>query len=454
MPTADLTNRLRNLTPAPSDLDLLHQTDTIVDTYQQLDFPEFPDWAAAYNKVAAATGEPIVTAHALYQRVWKALRDEGVTPADYAARYVAEAVSGPPDFDRLFRFIKDEPHSLTEIADHLDRGPSYIEGLIDQMLDAGYNISRETGRLLASTSRPARGNDPVKTVADEAGMDFTFGVISDIHSGSKHQQISAMNSFIDVGRHEYGVRHWLVPGDLTAGRRVYRGQEKEVYALEPDDQQDALNKTFPIHADSEYYVIGGNHDWSHVKNNGVDVVYRFCRQHDNVHYLGYHQADVPLTDRVRARMWHPSGGVPYAKSYRTQKGFDALLPDAFEQAILSGESPYTWFLLVGHLHVADYLPGLIVNGAICGCWEGQTGYLKEKGLRPEIGGWIFRVRVTDAGLIHRVEPIWVGHREIHQDYLNYPDLLDYGERPVAERVTPIFTGISAPEAEDGGDGSN
>lgn len=353
----------------------------------------------------------------------------------------APTAQAPTDQDhthKVFEFIKDRERTLTEICNHIDRSPAYVEALIAGMESRGFTIERNRQLVKVNASLPNKG-EPVETLADNGGNEFAFAVPSDLHSGSKLQQITALRRFCDIARTEYGVKDFVVPGDISAGYRVYRGQENEVYALGPDEQEKALQLTVPIEPDDKWYIMGGNHDWSHVRNYGRDIVKNFCKQYPNVKYLGYSQYDLPLTDKVNARLWHPRGGVPYAKSYRAQKGVEALVPEILKDSIRDGRPAGSWFLLVGHLHIAHFMPGLEICGAQVGCFEGQTMWMKEGALWPAIGGWIFRVRATDSGLLHRVIPEFVAFDPIIDDWKNYPEL-QFERDFSADAMEPIFKG--------------
>jgi len=86
---------------------------------------------------------------------------------------------------------------------------------------------------------------------------------------------------------------------------------------------------------------------------------------------------------------HPSGGIPYARSYRLQKVVEQIAPEL---------KPHILFL--GHLHAACWLPAYRnVESIMVGCFESQTPYLREKALFPLIAGAIFEYQKDEDGLI-------------------------------------------------------
>ena len=161
-----------------------------------------------------------------------------------------------------------------------------------------------------------------------------------------------------------------------------------------------------------YHVIGGNHDYSFTKANGTDPVRKLCDMRDDMVYYGYDVGDVALTADCVVRMWHPSGGVPYAKSYRLQKAMAQY-----------GHDPRVKLVLAGHLHVAL---GPVKEGGMyglqCGCFEGQTNYLARKGLFPAVGGWIIDLSIQEDGAIKRLQTEWLDYEPLSEDYRNYPGI--------------------------------
>lgn len=357
--------------------------------------------------------------------------------ASEASESVAPILKAPkpkdlPEFPDLFDVLRKGPISLGELSRKYDRSEATIIDLIDQMEEAGYVIERGRGNRVTinTVKHPKVEYNPARTLADEVGHEVSFAVASDAHAGSTHAQISARQKFIEIAYEEYGVRHIFDPGDLTAGVYGYRGQEYDLVpavrplpkmAYKATEGQIWLADVYTPHLpDLRYYQLGGNHDYWHIMNSGIDAVSNFCKRREDTVFLGYDVADIPLTDRVSIRLWHPTGGVPYALSYRLQKGMEQLAFEELTRAVESNENPKVRFLLAGHLHVEGKFHRGPMVAAQVGCFEGQTNYLKRKGLYPSIGGAIFRVRVTDAGMVQRVEYTFVPFTEIDDDWKNYP----------------------------------
>jgi hypothetical protein len=157
-----------------------------------------------------------------------------------------------------------------------------------------------------------------------------------------------------------------------------------------------------------------------------------CDKRPDLHYLGAQSADIPVTEASKARLWHPRGGVPYAISYRGQK-YAAELSFSEMANVLKGRvfadakddmdgfarQALIRFVFIGHLHVMMCFQRGPLAVFQSGCFQGQTGYLAEHGLFPQIGGWIIVVRLTREGAIQRLLPYWQPFEEIEEDYKHH-----------------------------------
>ena len=72
-------------------------------------------------------------------------------------------------------------------------------------------------------------------------------------------------------------------------------------------------------------------------------------------------------------------------------------------------------------------------GAQCGTFEGQTNYLKRKGLVPSIGGWIVKASLGHNGLLKNFESKFYIFDEIEDDWKNYKHTI-----PLEQITKPIF----------------
>jgi predicted phosphodiesterase len=306
--------------------------------------------------------------------------------------------------------------------------------VINAMMSAGYSIIVDHRRVIIPDT-PVTDFQPQPLFPSDDTADISFGVVSDTHAGGYHEQVTALHDFCHIAKEEFGVKYILHAGDAFAGRGVYRGQSSEVYAVNGEGQAEAVANNLP--EGFRWWLLGGNHDYSFYRMSGLDVRKELVSRRDDIVLLPYDAADVPLLPGIDARLWHPSGGVPYALSYRGQKGAAQIAQDELMQVVLGDKvRPTIRLLIIGHLHVQymfDHGP-IVVLGA--GCFEGQNSYLKRKQLVPHIGAWVIQCRFV-GGMLHRITPVRFRYREIEDDWRPY-----WAKRKVAreyDRMEPIFS---------------
>lgn len=287
--------------------------------------------------------------------------------------------------------------TINDLADAVDRSPKAVQEAIDELRRQGYEVALRDGQ--AVLDRQHRASDLVLDLTSYYHEALRVGVISCAHFGNRYRQLGALSSFYQVCERD-GVNVVIMAGDLTDGMGMYKGQEFDQYVHGADEQVAATVEEYP-RSSIKTMVIGGNHDYSFQRRSGTNVVRRICEGRPDLEYCGMLAANYLVGDQVRVRVMHARGGVPYARSYRGQKSNEALG---------RGEG-VPQVLVIGGLHVVDYVPYLGVHTWLCGCFQGQTPYLQEKGLFPDIGGWIVTLNLGDNGQLNRCLPEWIAFEE-------------------------------------------
>lgn len=382
-------------------------------------------------KITNAVGEPCSarTARRWHQYVKLGLADPS-SPVPGAETEVT-----PSEVEAVYRLIKTKSMSLRDLSEAFDRSESTIKHILTRMEDTGYNIVQDVGGVQVTSSRSVRSPDPIPDPIARS-MELKLAFPSDWHFGSKMVQITHFLRFVEYAR-ESGVRDFFVPGDIFHGLKMYRGQELDLYAKTPDAQEEALVAVFAPEADERWYILGGNHDWSLVKNCGTDKVWHFCQRYPNVYFLGYDKADVPVTDQFSVRLLHPSGGPAYAASYRAQKSLEALAYEELSTYAAGTKDPCVRILAVGHLHYEFNMMRGHCVAFQAGCFEAQTAYEVQKNLMPNIGGYIATLWLSDSGNIINRSMEFPTYSPIKDDYLHYPIP---GEIKPADSVEILYSG--------------
>lgn len=324
------------------------------------------------------------------------------------------------DLEELAASIRNKPKTLEQLSQEFDRSKDTIREGLGVLRDRDFNIIEQHDLAVLDTYSVKRVQ-PLQ-LNDMEGRELCFAVATDIHSGSTGQQITAVREFERIAVEEYGAQVILHPGDIMAGWRVYRGQDHDLYAHSADEQIKVANKTLVPYEGVPRIVLGGNHDFSFIKAGGFDAVKALCRRREDMIYCGYDAADIQLTENTVMRLWHPSGGVPYAVSYRLQKGIESLAFDELEKAVNDNKVPHLRVVLAGHLHIECELQRGPILAMQCGAFEGQTNYLRAKGLFPQVGGYVVWLTLTKGGLIQRKRFEFVHFKDIENDWQNWPEL--------------------------------
>lgn len=339
-------------------------------------------------------------------------------------------------YTKVFNMLRNAELTIGELADKLDMSPRKVRIMLQEMKNLGFAIATKKSKATIQTTwdKEMLESKP-QVLSDMVDEDIKFGVFSDTHFGSRHAQISAWIAYMTEA-YEAGVRIFLFCGDLTCGIGGYRGQEHDMLpglapatrldnykaSLDLIEQSKIYFNMLPFLHEIDIYMLGGNHDFWTVVNSGIDVVKEVCNWHDSLHYLGYDEYDLRLTEQMTARLWHPTGGIPYARSYRIQKGMENLAYQLlFEKA---QDIPNNLgFIFAGHLHIESKVQIGSVVGSQVPCFEGRTNYLKRKGLYPVIGGQIWDVSITKDGRVASNVYTLKLYEEIHNDWKYYPVVL-------------------------------
>lgn len=302
--------------------------------------------------------------------------------------------------------------TLEDLCDRLDLAPKRAKAMVAAAKAAGYRIELKGGQVGYVPPEPMRGET---RVVAPPGAEQAFGVISDLHIGSKYCLEEQLRDFVIRAHKDHGVTQFFGPGDNLDG--VYRHSRWEESYHGFEAQAGRMAFVLPGKKDGlkgvRYDMIAGNHDETHEKDNGMDV----CRAIEDVFrrngrddlrmhgHRGAYLRYAPKGGRgVLVELWHPLGGGAYAVSYKIQRHVE-------EYGV--GRKPD--FLLVGHFHQQAYVVRRGVHGFLSGTFHGDgSGFGKALGGSQAIGAWIVKFRQTPQGTVREVSPTWTSYYEAEE----------------------------------------
>lgn len=181
---------------------------------------------------------------------------------------------------------------------------------------------------------------------------------------------------------------------------MYRGHMDEIFLHGAEAQEEYAVKNYPrSERKTKTYIIGGQHDYCYIKQNGHNSLKAICKERKDLIYRGFFAASFNIKGFLIS-LQHPGGGVAYARSYKIQKILEGMTGEMVEIIRTYPEqlNQLPLVTLFGHWHVKALLPGYMgIDGISLPCFQSQTIYLKQKGLMPNIGCVILEIWLNQDG---------------------------------------------------------
>lgn len=302
---------------------------------------------------------------------------------------IEEEPSRLTDIERsVLAIVQSESVSVGEISRRADRSAETVIKTIDSLREKSYEVNLdEVSRQVFIPQEPSKEFKP--TEFKYFKKFYRIGLVSDTHICSKYQQLTLLYDaygFFDKAMVDF-VLH---AGDLTDGKNMYRGQEREVFKTGADEQAQYVIDNYPkLERNRRTYIIGGQHDRSFYRDGGFDIVKAICKERKDLVYRGFYKAEF-IVKGLPIGLQHPGGGVAYALSYKMQKNIESMMG-----YVASIPSAVRHILEVfGHWHVAVHIPSYMgVDVVGMPCFQSQTPYLEQLGKMPVVGCAIAEIQL-------------------------------------------------------------
>lgn len=292
------------------------------------------------------------------------------------------------DLKGKLKYLINKKKDLPTICKELELKDYEIIGLVELMKQDGELVDYVNGEII-KLNKPIKNNDVYEIPNNLDHIKLLL--ISDTHLASKYDRLDILKYLYDKAS-KNGTNVVLHSGDLTDGFCTsHPDQLYELKELSFDGQKDYVVDKYPK-SDLKTYITAGNHDLWWNKQCGSDVCKAISKERDDLVYLGSDVADMKI-GKLKIRLFHGSGGVSYAKSYKMQKYLDSIplqeRPD---------------ILQMGHIHQAFFMKQDKTHCFQTGCLEDLTPYCRSKGLAGEKSVWWINVDLDNNGNVYSIKP--------------------------------------------------
>jgi predicted phosphodiesterase len=284
------------------------------------------------------------------------------------------------------KYLINKKKSLLQICNELELKDYEVIGIIELLKEDGFLADYIDGEIV-KLKKPIKHDDVYQVPANSENLKLCL--ISDTHLCSKYDRVDILNYIYDKA-YERGIKHILHSGDFTDGRSHRPEHIYELKELSYDGQVDYCVDKYPKVEGITTYAIQGNHDNFWYKSNGSEILKSIAKQRDDIVYLGTDYADIKI-GKIKIRLFHGSGGISYAKSYKIQKYLDGIPQDEMPQ-----------ILQTGHIHQSFYMKQDNTHCFQTSCLEDLTPYARSLGLSNDKSCWWLNIESDNKGNIYNM----------------------------------------------------
>lgn len=186
-----------------------------------------------------------------------------------------------------------------------------VFGFVEMLKQNGWQAEYKDGFFVYQKEQLIKDRDVYKMAAGEK---HKLLFISDTHLGSKYDRLDILRYLYDLAEDEE-INTVFHVGDLCDG--AYPNRPNHTYELRAhgaEEQLEYIVEKYPSKTGIKTMFIGGNHDYSHVRNAGFDIGKAVAKERPDMIYLGQDVADVDY-GKTRLRLFHGSKGQSYARCF-------------------------------------------------------------------------------------------------------------------------------------------
>jgi len=307
----------------------------------------------------------------------------------------------------IIEWLKKQPLTVGDISRRLNepKGVSkeYVYFLVDGLRKKGFEVEVQEDIKQVVLHRTPKWDEKPIDLKPLYRNYIKLAVISDSHLTSIHQQINLLHTAYDLAEKE-NIDFCLHIGDLTDGYRHHTIPDCDSFTKGVDEIVNYVVDHYPKSEKFKTKIIAGRHDLSTKWAFGFDLIKAICARREDLSYVG----DTIGTFRAKGvtiRLYHPTGGTPFSRSYRPQRVTEAMVGNMIQIIRTTGNiKDLPQLIFFGHLHLAFFFPYMGSLVFSVPCLQSQTSYLEGKGLYPDIGMWIVTIQFDDKGNALEITP--------------------------------------------------
>jgi len=342
---------------------------------------------------------------------------------DYLLRSDGELADKSLDKEEqvFLSLLKDKPRRKGSLSRRMKISEEHVDeikkGLNEKGINVGFNEASKSLYWQRALQKEFKPLDTSRLFAKKAKIVS----MSDTHIGHKHERPDLIKEVYDIAEAEKAdvILH---SGDVFEGEDSYRGQGRELAYGGADSQRDHGLKIWPASKIPTCFIMGSSHEKIFLDKCGYDIINDFVRlanAEKGLNLVVLEMLDgisgsrgIVDVNGIKFCLDHPSGGIPYGRSYRPQKMIENLV----SEMELSGE---TKIILIGHLHVAFFMFYKGVAGFLVPCLQDKTKYIEAKGYTPWLGIWILEVHMDQHDNITKIVPKYIPYepKKRREEYL-------------------------------------
>lgn len=317
----------------------------------------------------------------------------------------------------LVEALSKKPRRLGALARIMGISGDHIKDIIKNLCEKDFDIDFDEASKSYKWERSLREEFKPLDTKQLCVKKVKVGSFSDSHLGHKNARPDLIGEVYKIFEAEK-VDAVFHSGDGFEGDGAYKGQERELELFGADAQLNCGLEAFPASKIPTFIIMGSSHEKVFLDKSGHDIVNTFtrlARAEKGINITALLDKDgitgshgVVDIKGIKFGLDHPSGGLPYGKSYRPQKSIENLV----SEMELSGEAKIT---LYGHLHVAFFMLYKGIAAFLVPCLEETTKYIKQKGYTSYLGCWVIEVGMDQYENITELSPQYFPFEPIQHD---------------------------------------